>query len=165
MRETQVQSLGREDPLEEEMATHSRILAWRIPWTEEPGGLQSVGLQRVRNDWVTNTTLLNRASWSKVNPGGLWSILTWPFQMTRQPQKTTCSVDLTAGGQKMFASLPHFLHLSPSDSHPPHLDLPCPWLHREHFRCQKMFHTSPGHSHILWLPETSAQSLVCHCPS
>ena len=50
MRETQVQSLGREDPLEEETATHSRILAWRIPWTEEPGGLQSVGLQRVRND-------------------------------------------------------------------------------------------------------------------
>ena len=50
MRETQVQSLGQEDPLEEEMATHSRILAWRIPWTEEPGGLQSVGLQRVSND-------------------------------------------------------------------------------------------------------------------
>ena len=43
MQETQVQSLGREDPLEEEMATHSSILAWRIPWTEEPGGLQSTG--------------------------------------------------------------------------------------------------------------------------
>ena len=43
-----VQSLGWEDPLEEEMATHSRILAWRIPRTEEPGGLQSMGLQRVR---------------------------------------------------------------------------------------------------------------------
>ena len=42
-----VQSLGREDPLEEGMATHSRILAWRIPWTEEPGGLQSTGWQRV----------------------------------------------------------------------------------------------------------------------
>ena len=42
-----VQSLGWEDPLEEEMATHSSILAWRIPWTEEPGGLQSMGLQRV----------------------------------------------------------------------------------------------------------------------
>jgi len=41
MRKTQFWSLGREDPLEEEMATHSRILAWRIPWTEEPGGLQS----------------------------------------------------------------------------------------------------------------------------
>ena len=43
MQETQVQSLGREDPLEEEMATHSSILAWRIPWRGEPGGLQSMG--------------------------------------------------------------------------------------------------------------------------
>ena len=43
--ETWVQSLSQEDPLEEEMATHSRIVAWKIPWTEEPGGLQSVGLQ------------------------------------------------------------------------------------------------------------------------
>ena len=47
MQETQVQSLGQEDSLEEAMATHSSILAWRIPWTEEPGGLQSMGLQRV----------------------------------------------------------------------------------------------------------------------
>jgi len=45
MQETQVQLLGREDPLEKEMATHSRILAWRIPWTEDPGGLQSMELQ------------------------------------------------------------------------------------------------------------------------
>ena len=45
MQETQVQFLGREDPLEKEMATHSSILAWRIPWTEEPDGLQSMGLQ------------------------------------------------------------------------------------------------------------------------
>ena len=45
MQEMQVQSLGQEDPLEKEMATHSRILAWKIPWTEEPGGLQSMGLQ------------------------------------------------------------------------------------------------------------------------
>ena len=44
--ETQIQSLGWEDPLEKGMATHSSILAWRIPWTEEPGGLQSIGLQR-----------------------------------------------------------------------------------------------------------------------
>ena len=48
--ETQVQSLGGEDPLEEGMATHSGILAWRIPWTEEPGGLQLIGLQRVGHD-------------------------------------------------------------------------------------------------------------------
>ena len=45
-KETQVQSLGWEDPLETEMATHSSILAWNIPWTEEPGGLQSMGSQR-----------------------------------------------------------------------------------------------------------------------
>ena len=45
--ETWVQSLGQEDPLEQEMATHSRILAWKIPWTEEPGGLQSMESQRV----------------------------------------------------------------------------------------------------------------------
>ena len=50
MQKTQVRSLGQEDPLEKEMATHSSILAWRIPWTEEPGGLQSVELQRVRYD-------------------------------------------------------------------------------------------------------------------
>ena len=53
MQETQqieVQSLGQEDPLEEEMLAHSSILAWKIPWTEEPGGLQSMGSQRVRHD-------------------------------------------------------------------------------------------------------------------
>ena len=54
MRETRVRSLGREDPLEKEMATHSSTLAWRIPWTEEPGRLQSTGLQRVGHDWVTS---------------------------------------------------------------------------------------------------------------
>ena len=48
--ETRVQSLGREDPLEKEMATHSRILAWRIPWMEEPGRLQFTGSQRVGHD-------------------------------------------------------------------------------------------------------------------
>ena len=47
----QVWSLGHKDPLEEGTATHSRILAWMIPWTEEPGGLLSLGLQRVRHDW------------------------------------------------------------------------------------------------------------------
>ena len=50
MQETQVPSLGQEDPLEKGMATHSSILAWRIPWTEEPGGLQSMELQKVRHD-------------------------------------------------------------------------------------------------------------------
>ena len=53
MQEMWVQSLGLEDPLEEEMATHSSVLAWKSPWTEEPGGLQSMGLQRVRQDLTT----------------------------------------------------------------------------------------------------------------
>ena len=53
MQETWVQSLGQEDPLEKEMATHSSILAWKIPWTEEPGRLQSMGSQRVGHDWET----------------------------------------------------------------------------------------------------------------
>ena len=55
MWESWVRSLGWEDPLEEEMATHSSTLAWRILWTEEPSRLQSTGLQRVRHDWVTNS--------------------------------------------------------------------------------------------------------------
>ena len=55
MWETQVPSLGGEDLLETEMAIHSSMLAWRIPRTEESGGLQSIGSQRVRHDWVMNT--------------------------------------------------------------------------------------------------------------
>ena len=51
MWETQVQSLGQEDPLERRIATYSSVLAWIIPWTEEPGGLQSMGLDMVRHDW------------------------------------------------------------------------------------------------------------------
>ena len=54
-----VQSLGREDSLEKEMATHFSTLAWKIPWTDEPGRLQSMGLQRVRHDWVTSLSLTN----------------------------------------------------------------------------------------------------------
>ena len=50
MQEARVQSLGQDDPLEKEMATHSSILAWRIPWREEPGQLQSMGLQRICQD-------------------------------------------------------------------------------------------------------------------
>ena len=53
--ETWVRSLGREDLLEKEMATHSSILTWEIPWTEEPGGLQSLGSQRIGHNWTTCT--------------------------------------------------------------------------------------------------------------
>ena len=53
-RENRVRSLGREDPLEKEMATHSSTLAWKIPWTEEPGRLRSMGSERVGHGWATS---------------------------------------------------------------------------------------------------------------
>ena len=69
MQEMQVQSLGQEDPLEKEMATHSSILAWKIPWTEKPGGLQSMRLQRVGDDWVTeHIAQEGRNTWWDLNP-------------------------------------------------------------------------------------------------
>ena len=80
-----VQSLGREDPLEEEMATHASTLAWKIPWTEKPGRLQSTGSQRVGHDWATSLSFLEeemathsrtlawKAPWTE-KPGGLQSM-------------------------------------------------------------------------------------------
>ena len=67
MWETWVHFLGWEDPLEEEMATHSSILAWRVPWTEEPGRLQSMGSQRVGRDWATEHSRAHRKQ------GGIFS--------------------------------------------------------------------------------------------
>ena len=58
MRETRVRPLGWEDPLEKEMATHSSTVAWKIPWTEEPSRLQSMGSQRVRHDWATSLSFI-----------------------------------------------------------------------------------------------------------
>ena len=70
MRETRVRFLGREDPLEKEMAIHSSILAWKIPWMEEPDRLQSMGSQRVRHDWATSLSLFTLTftshSWANV---------------------------------------------------------------------------------------------------
>ena len=68
MRETQLWSLGREDPLEKEMATHSSTLAWRIPLREEPGRLQSMGSQRVRHGWATSLSKLITWNWDKCFP-------------------------------------------------------------------------------------------------
>ena len=62
MQETQVQPQGQEDPLEKQTATHSSVPAWKIPWTEERGGLQAVGSRRVRHDRVTSLFALNNPS-------------------------------------------------------------------------------------------------------
>ena len=67
MRETWVRSLGWEDPPEEDMVTHTSILIWEIPRTEEPGGLQSMGLQRVRHDLVTKQNTVQRTNTVKTN--------------------------------------------------------------------------------------------------
>ena len=77
MQETQgmwFQSLGQEDTLQEEMATQSSILAWKIPWTEDPSGLQSTESQRVGHDWVTSLSLSSILAWripGTEEPGGL----------------------------------------------------------------------------------------------
>ena len=64
---TQIWSPGREDPLQQEMATHSKILAWKIPWTEEPGGLQFMGLQRVGHDWAKHVCACTHTHTHRLN--------------------------------------------------------------------------------------------------
>ena len=86
MRETWVQSLGQEDPLEKEMAIHSSTIVWKISWTEEPGRLESMGSQRVRHDWAISLSLsLMEALYIGTNSDWNWrkwrkplTILVWP---------------------------------------------------------------------------------------
>ena len=78
MQETQVRSLGWEDYLEKGMATHSIILAWRIPWAEEPSGLQSMESQRVGHDWVRTHTSGPKWGLIHVRTPGPAKLLSWP---------------------------------------------------------------------------------------
>ena len=85
MQETHIWSLGREDRLEKEMATHSSTLAWKIPWTEKPSGLQSMGSQRVGHDWVTSLNFyLIRANLG-VERAPLWYDLPHPEELLLGP--------------------------------------------------------------------------------
>ena len=83
MQEMWVGSLGWEDPPEEEMATHSSILAWKIPWTEEPGGLQSMGSQRVRHSLVTEQQQLQLMN-DKYYQIATWQILILKIEKVMQ---------------------------------------------------------------------------------
>ena len=83
MQETWVRSLGQEDPLEKGMATHFSILAWRNPWTEEPDGLQSMGLQRVGHAWTTNT-FSTKVEFSSVQSLGRVQLFATPLTAARQ---------------------------------------------------------------------------------
>ena len=106
MWETQVQSLVQEDPLEKGVATNSSILTWRIPWMERPGGLQSMGSQIVRHDWVTSThTTLHQATTdcrhhrSSVVKAGLGL----PLEGWEEPNQTRKEQNFTrAGGNKQL---------------------------------------------------------------
>ena len=100
MQETQVRSLGREDSLEKGMAIHSSILAWRIPWTQDPGGLQSMGSQIVRHNRLTNTYTHNILSqfsvWSlysslhpKHSPASHWHLINTVFLTPPSAQEWT----------------------------------------------------------------------------
>ena len=94
MLETRVRSLGWEDPLEKEMATHSSTLAWKIPWMEKPGRLQSVGSQKIGHDWVTFTFTLTAFDCADDNK--LWKIL----QEMRIPDHRICLLRNLYAGQK-----------------------------------------------------------------
>ena len=118
MQETQVRSLGGEDPLEKEMATHSSILAWRITWTEEPGGLQSMGLQRVEHD--TEWTLSKQVSCVCVCvwQGGVWEVgeearkvLSWKCSSCKKLQRICFSGNqaTSRGGQPSSSWAPSAL--------------------------------------------------------
>ena len=104
MQETQVWSLGLEDPLEEGMATHSSILAWRIPWTEEPGGLYSPwGSQSVRPNWSTNAFTFTLLQKKKIQDWRRWPG-SWSLGLkTREPYRETL---ICSGAQRKLRTQP-----------------------------------------------------------
>ena len=106
MWETWVRSLGQEDSLEKEMATHSSILAWRIPWTEEPGGLQSTGSRRVGHNWATSLSL--KRKWKCQSLCCVWLFVT-PWT------EYTCSNFLTLF--LLFLSYTHFVYVIQINCH------------------------------------------------
>ena len=120
MQETQVRSLGREDPLEKEMATHFNIFAWRIPWTEEPGGLQSMGSQRIRHGWAISTTVALSVAQRKTGSSHSASWLTSAAQRLNSLKREYCCsvsksgptlcdpMDCTTPGLPVSYHLPEF---------------------------------------------------------
>ena len=129
MQKTRIQSTGQEDPLKDEMATHSSILAWRIPWTEKPGELQSMGSQRVEHDLATKQLLFSSPTkWNPLAQKHFWKIF-WKRSSQRKSclQKPTSGMHLFPGGEGPLMAcglcalgLLHF-YLQTSSSLPCHL--------------------------------------------
>ena len=132
MRETRVRSPGWEDLLEKEMATHSRTLAWKIPWTEEPGRLQSLGSRRVGYDWATSMSCsmsVPLVTQPEIKPA-LWAVRTWsPNHWT--PWEFPCLA---------------FMHVSQNHLEKAHL-----FTHMFHMLCWRYWILSP---HLGWLIHT-----------
>ena len=100
-----VWSLGREDPLKEGTTTHSSILAWRIPWTEQPGRLQSIGLQRPRHDWSDRASKLSSCSWHWASPK------TWERYHLPPPSTVLYSVAVSSAQSTFPAFLFKMFHV------------------------------------------------------
>ena len=112
MQKTLVRSRGWEDPLKKEMATHSSILAWRIPWTEEPGGLYSVGSQRVVHDWATEAFFFFQPScWSAFTGWGPSVACFTAF--IRCPSWTTLPTELTCFQSESYSRYHGAIQLLP----------------------------------------------------
>ena len=126
--ETRVWTLGQEEPLEKEMATHFSTFAWKIPWTEKPGSLQSMGSQRVRHHWATLLTYLNIKKRTQLHP----STENWIKDLLSitPPIRTRPSIPLSLSPQEAFTSLLSFSIRGQTDwkpqsqktSHSDHMD-------------------------------------------
>ena len=103
-----VRSLGREDPPEKEMATWPRILAWRIPWTEEPGGLWSTGLRRLGHDW-SDSARVHTSRWCVLISSSQPKALPWHLSPSKDTQYFSCNSTL----QLKVATLAFVLGSSP----------------------------------------------------
>ena len=125
MRKIWVRSLGWEDPLEKGTATYSSILAWRIPWTEAPGGLQSLGLQRVRHDWVTKHSTTQRyKSWPSSSSPQVTNALT-PSRSVPCVLRHSC-VCVDGGGSYSTSVCPRPSHAHVCSACVPFLVPTCP---------------------------------------
>ena len=121
MQETWVQSLGREHSLEKEVATHSNILAWRIPWTEEPSGLQSVGSGRVGLTWATNRQSYMRASprSSAPSPGGELHCPQPFLQLLEEQGSVLGTVGVPRADVELQCHSPFWIYILRITIHPP----------------------------------------------
>ena len=156
-----VWSLGQEDLLEEGMATHSSMLAWRIPWTEEPGGLWSIGPQRVRHDWsiwaYASKSTMSQVGWNISHSKPIGFARTSPFPALssatishQRSWRTCCEWLLTSKCVLYFLTRPSLLLvvlcLSCFFHH-------CPWKSIPFFRVHLIDFGQPGHSSDYSQPE------------